>query len=92
MHPYTILTDPLTILTDPANIALCTDDFDDGICCEQGKGSYNVSVDGWLIGSGGEFESSETVFLGGGSCADTAIDGWAGKRWWQPTPFPTDPR
>lgn len=43
------------------------DDWDDGICCLQGDGSYNVSVNGGVVGGGREFGSSETVFLGG-SC------------------------
>jgi len=40
---------------------------DDGICCQQGSGSYDVSIDGRLIASGGEFGSSESVYIGG-SC------------------------
>jgi len=55
------------------------DEFDDGICCQQGNGSYVVSVDGEVIGSGGEFEYSETVFIGG--CGV----GWGPE----PTPWPT---
>mmetsp|Transcript_32847 Transcript_32847/g.60188 ORF Transcript_32847/g.60188 Transcript_32847/m.60188 type:complete len:524 (+) Transcript_32847:1423-2994(+) len=58
------------------------DAWDDGICCQQGKGSYNVSVDGILVSSGGEFESSETVFIGG-SCGVNV----AGE--WQPPPVST---
>ncbi|KAL7534805.1 hypothetical protein ACHAXR_006087 [Thalassiosira sp. AJA248-18] len=52
------------------------DAWDDGICCQQGRGSYTVSVDERLIGRGGEFGSSETVFLGG-SCGDNTTKEWA---------------
>ena len=31
----------------------------DGICCDHGEGSYNVTVDGTLIVEGGEFEYAE---------------------------------
>ena len=35
----------------------------DGICCDHGEGSYNVTVDGTLIVEGGEFPwYEETVF------------------------------
>ena len=49
------------------------DDWDDGICCEEGNGSYNVSINDRLIASGGEFGSSESVFLGG-NCGVDATD------------------
>mmetsp|Transcript_25138 Transcript_25138/g.52562 ORF Transcript_25138/g.52562 Transcript_25138/m.52562 type:complete len:1211 (-) Transcript_25138:78-3710(-) len=58
------------------------DAWDDGICCQQGKGSYNVSVDGRHVSSGGEFGSSETIFIGGSCGADVAGE-------WQPPPMPT---
>ena len=60
------------------------DAWDDGICCQQGNGSYNVSVNGKLIGSGGEFGSSETVFVGG-SCGANATERWPPR----PTSTPT---
>ena len=31
----------------------------DGICCDHGEGSYNVTVDGTLIVEGGEFGYAE---------------------------------
>ena len=50
------------------------DYWDDGICCEQGKGTYSVWLDDELKGSG-EFGALETVHLG---CVGIV-----------PTPFPT---
>jgi len=42
------------------------DAWDDGICCQVGFGSYNVSVDGKsILRGGGKFGSSETVFICG---------------------------
>jgi len=37
------------------------DSYGDGICCEFGEGSYEVFLEGNLLFSGGEFESSESV-------------------------------
>ena len=48
----------------------------DGICCEYGEGSYQVSVDGLTVMSGGSFKSSETAVYG--ECSDGT-----------PTPAPT---
>merc|ERR1719491_2337876 len=50
------------------------DSFGDGICCTQGEGYYIVSVDGEEVGSGDDFNSSESVDF----CTDVA-----------PTPAPT---
>ena len=44
------------------------DEFDDGICCNQGRGNYTVTMNGRILGQGGEFNSSETVNIGG-SCS-----------------------
>ncbi len=44
------------------------DAFSDGICCGYGNGYYEVYYNGNLVGSGGEFGSSETVALIGGGC------------------------
>jgi hypothetical protein len=41
------------------------DEFDDGICCDQGRGNYSVSVNEKVIGQGGKFAESETVMIGG---------------------------
>lgn len=41
------------------------DTFNDGICCGAGNGNYNVSINSKVVGSGGQFGSSETTFLGG---------------------------
>ncbi len=40
------------------------DKFGDGMCCKQGRGGYKVYYDGALVGSGGEFKSSEESFFG----------------------------
>ncbi len=37
------------------------DSSGDGICCVYGKGTYNLSYDGGIIVSGGEFMKSETI-------------------------------
>lgn len=37
------------------------DHFGDGLCCEGGQGSWNVWYKGQLMGSGGEFGSSDSV-------------------------------
>lgn len=49
------------------------DSFDDGICCNSGEGNYTISLNGRVIGQGGEFSSSETVQIGG-SCAPKPDD------------------
>ena len=46
------------------------DSFNDGICCVAGSGNYNVSISGRVVGSGGQFGSSETQFLGGNCGVD----------------------
>ena len=45
-----------------------TDEWNDGICCDQGRGNYTVSLNDKLIGQGGEFNSSDTFHIGG-SCS-----------------------
>ena len=35
----------------------------DGICCDHGEGSYNVTVDGTLIVEGGEFRYWEQTYF-----------------------------
>jgi len=52
------------------------DAYADGICCAYGDGSYQVSVDGQVVMSGGSFQSSETAVYG--ECSDGI-----------PTPAPT---
>lgn len=49
------------------------DDWNDGICCQQGQGSYNISVNGRLLGSGGAFGSSEITYIGG-NCGVNATE------------------
>ena len=37
------------------------DSFGDGICCSFGNGSYNFTVDGDVVASGGDFDTSEST-------------------------------
>lgn len=39
---------------------IISDFFGDGICCDVGNGSYSLSVDGAIVGAGGEFGLTET--------------------------------
>ena len=53
-----------------------TDTYGDGICCAYGNGSYNVSIGGSSVASGGSFASSETTnFCVGGGPVETCTDG-----------------
>ena len=48
------------------------DSHDDGICCESGEGSYQVSACNNIYAEGGDFESSESTFFNvGSSCNDS---------------------
>jgi len=40
------------------------DDYGDGICCSCGDGNYEVTYDGEVVASGGEFDSSEETTFG----------------------------
>lgn len=52
------------------------DSYGDGICCSYGNGSYNVTVNGSSVASGGAFASSETTnFCIGGGPVETCDDG-----------------
>lgn len=53
---------------------IIVDDFDDGICCDSGEGNYTVSLNGRVIGQGGEFASTEVVHIGG-SCGPEVEEG-----------------
>lgn len=48
------------------------DTFNDGICCGAGNGDYNVSINSKVVGSGGQFGSYETTFLGGNCGIDAS--------------------
>ena len=37
------------------------DSYGDGICCQYGNGSFSVSYNGTIIGSGGTFQNSTTI-------------------------------
>lgn len=67
------------------------DSYGDGICCAYGNGSYNVTVGGSSVASGGSFGSSETTNFclggggGGGSCpaidfSSTTINSYGGSQ------------
>lgn len=58
--------------TTPVNASICvptgsqvvftlSDSYGDGICCANGNGSYNVSVDGNTVKAGGSFGASEST-------------------------------
>ncbi len=75
------LTDAATLHT--FDIPICSDGcytftifdaFGDGICCGFGTGSYEVLLDGMVVGSGGEFADSESVSDIGG-CGMTTLQG-----------------
>ncbi|MFQ5501115.1 MAG: hypothetical protein ACE5EQ_02315 [Phycisphaerae bacterium] len=64
------------------NVAVCStacydftifDAFGDGICCGFGMGSYTVSFNGMVVGSGGEFGADETVANIGDGCAGGSV-------------------
>lgn len=44
------------------------DSYGDGICCAYGTGSYSVEYNGTEVGSGGSFNSEESVLGIGGGC------------------------
>ncbi len=52
------------------------DSYGDGICCGYGQGSYDVSIAGQSVASGGQFNSTETVnFCAGSGATPTCNDG-----------------
>jgi len=51
-----------------------TDEFEDGICCFEGDGRYQVSLNGVIVSSGGEFGSSETSTFGSSTKAKSRKD------------------
>ena len=71
------------------------DSYGDGICCESGNGSYEVSACEFIYASGGDFESSEvTSFIVNNICDNSCpanqveleiiinTDGWAKETSW----------
>ena len=81
--PY---SDPLTLYTQDVPVIpggcydfTIYDAFGDGICCFYGAGYYEVYYQGYLVASGGEFGSLETVAdVGGcgtgyGDCNDNGV-------------------
>ena len=51
---------------------IISDSYGDGLCCNYGNGSYSVSVNGSLVGSGAAFTSSDTV-SSVGSCVASVL-------------------
>jgi hypothetical protein len=52
------------------------DTYGDGICCSYGEGSYDISIAGQSVASGGQFSSTETVnFCAGSGPTPTCDDG-----------------
>lgn len=49
------------------------DAYGDGICCTYGNGSYTVEYNGTVVGSGGSFNSEESVLGIGGGCPTEEI-------------------
>jgi len=41
-----------------------SDSYGDGMCCAYGQGSYSVEYEGNVVGTGGQFGSSDTVTFG----------------------------
>jgi len=67
------------------------DSWGNGICCSYGTGYYNVYYEGDLVGSGGDFGTSETVSDIGGGCdgrsdavitIDLLTDAWGYETSW----------
>ncbi len=61
----TTIQDIPTIYVDGTGcyVFIINDSYGDGLCCSSGNGSYSVSYDGVVIGSGGNAFSQETYYL-----------------------------
>lgn len=67
----------VVVALDPGSYTFTIrDSYGDGICCSYGSGSYSVSAEGTVVGSGGAFGSSAshnfTIVGGGNSCTPTS--------------------
>jgi len=51
-------------LTPSEFIFTIFDEYGDGLCCSYGSGNYEVTYDGKVVASGGEFGSSEETTFG----------------------------
>merc|ERR1712038_23983 len=51
-------------VTDSSYVWTIYDSYSDGICCGYGEGSYEMKWNGQVVGSGGDFGSSESVTFG----------------------------
>jgi len=70
------------------------DAFGDGICCSEGDGYYNVTLDGVEVASGGNFGSSESTTFCTETCSDSSLPiPFGGKKYFceDVVSFCTDP-
>ena len=77
--PYTSQGQTITevfCLVDGCYDFTINDSYGDGICCGYGQGSYDISIAGQSVASGGQFNSTETVnFCAGSEPTPTCNDG-----------------
>jgi len=62
--PYTVIATALqevVCVGDGCYTFTINDSFGDGVCCVYGAGSYDLTVDGAILTSGGEFADSEAT-------------------------------
>ena len=50
------------------------DEWSDGICCENGNGWFDVTVNGRFLYRGGDFQASDSVNIGGSCASDPKTD------------------
>ncbi|MDF1696117.1 MAG: zinc-dependent metalloprotease [Saprospiraceae bacterium] len=77
--PYSSAGSTVTVdfcLVDGCYDFTINDSYGDGICCGYGQGSYDISIGGQSVASGGAFGSTETKnFCAGGGSGPTCTDG-----------------
>lgn len=59
--PFTVYQESICIPTTGRYRFIIQDRYGDGICCRKGKGSYEISVDGTVKRSGGNFNKREVT-------------------------------
>lgn len=57
----TSINEDVCILSDHCYTFTIYDAYGDGICCAYGSGSYTVSYEGIVVGTGGEFDDAESI-------------------------------
>ena len=65
-------TTEICVDSDKCYTFIIYDEYDDGMCCEYGNGSYRVYYNGVLEGSGGAFGAYEIVTIGSG-CGGASV-------------------